>query len=141
MRARRVRVVAAALAVAAAGGCTPLFVPPVPAPVVAAAPAWRLAGDAALRATDVGGRWRLRLRVRFDEVPAAGWVAVQWFGPAGGERASAALRVAPEDVGRVFALDLPADVALVPGPWRALLSVDGRVVRQFEADVPDAAVR
>jgi hypothetical protein len=115
--------------------CTPLFVPPVPRDALVAAPAWRLAGDAELRAASFAGGPRLRVRFRFEAVAADAWVAVQWFGPTGGERASAAVWVARGDEGRPFAIDLPADVALTPGAWRALISVDGRVLRQLDAVV------
>lgn len=116
--------------------CTPLFVPPVPSDALAAAPAWRLAGDADLRATVLADAPRLRVRFRFEAVAADAWVAVQWFGPSGGERASAAVWVARGDEGRTFAIDLPGDVALTPGAWRALISVEGRVLRQLDAVVP-----
>jgi hypothetical protein len=119
--------------------CTPLFVPPVPSDALVAAPAWRLAGDAALRATVVADAPRLRVRFRFEAVAADAWVAVQWFGPSGGERASAAVWVARGDEGRTFAVDLPDDVAVVPGAWRALISVEGRVLRQLDAVVPAVA--
>jgi len=119
--------------------CMPLFVPPVPNDALVAAPAWRLAGDAELRATVWEGEPRLRVRFRFEAVATDAWVAVQWFGPTGGERASVAVWVAHGDEGRPFAVDLPDDVAISPGPWRALISVDGRVLRQLDAVVPPAA--
>lgn len=142
MRARRealVRAFAGAVAAVALTACTPLFVPPVPGDALVAEPAWRLAGDAELRVAAFAGNPRLRVRFRFDAVVADAWVAVQWFGPSGGERASAALWVTREDVGRPFVVDLPADVATPPGAWRALISVAGRVLRQLDAVVSAAA--
>jgi hypothetical protein len=135
------RVAARACALAATAvlaSCTPLFLPPVPHDALTPAPAWRLAGDGALRAASFVGGPRLRVRFRFDAVPHDAWVSVQWFGPAGGERASAAVWVARADEGRTFAIDLPADVPIEPGAWRALLSVDGQVLRQFDVIVPAA---
>ena len=139
MKARRGAGIAVlATAALALTACTPLFVPPVPSDALVAAPAWRLAGDAELRATVVSGDPRLRVRFRFAAVAVDAWVAVQWFGPTGGERASVAVWVAQGDEGRPFAVDLPDDVAVQPGPWRALISVDGRVLRQLDAIVPPA---
>jgi hypothetical protein len=127
-----------ATAGATLSACAPLFVPPVPTDALVAAPAWRLAGDAELRVAAFADGPRLRVRFAFEAVAVDAWVAVQWFGPAGGERASAAVWVARADVGRTFAVDLPADVAIEPGPWRALISVEGRVLRQLDAVVAPA---
>lgn len=117
--------------------CTPLYVPPVPGDLLAPAPAWRVAGDAGLevvRGPD-GRPGVLRLLVRFDEVPSAAWVALQWFGPAGGERASDARWIEPVDAGRELAWDSPTDLVLAPGRWRAVLSVGDRLLRQFDVEV------
>jgi hypothetical protein len=126
----------ALVGVLALAACTPLYVPPVPAATLAVPPSWRVAGDAELRVLGGATATGLRLRLRFDEVPAPAWVAVQWFGPAGGERASASTWVGPDDVGRWLAWDLPADVALEPGPWRVVVSVGERLLRQLDAAVP-----
>ena len=137
MKARRgVLLATAAVALTA---CTPLFVPPAPSDALVASPAWRLAGDAELRASVFSDDPRLRVRFRFDAVATDAWVAVQWFGPTGGERASVAVWVTRGDEGRPFAVDLPDDVVVVPGGWRALISVQGRVLRQLDAVVPPAA--
>lgn len=136
-----VRAGVAALGIAALTACVPLFVPPVPIDVVTPAPAWRVAGTAELRAVrDAEGRvaW-LRLRLRFDEVPAPAWVAVQWFGPAGGERASGSRWVEPSDVGRPLTWDTPADLELSPGAWRAVVSVGDLLLRQLDVVVEPAA--
>lgn len=137
MRPRRgVLAVLLTVATGSLTACMPLFLPPVPSEDLVAAPTWRLAGDAELRAITAGGSPRLRVRFRFEAVAADAWVAVQWFGPTGGERASVAVWVAQGDVGRPLAVDLPDDVALEPGTWRALISVEGRVLRQLDAVVP-----
>lgn len=134
----RRRALAGALVAALASGCMPLFVPPVPTDQLRPAPAWRVAGDAALAAvlaadgTVVG----LRLSLRFDEVPEAGWVAVQWFGPVGRERASDARWIEPADAGRAWTWDAPDDLVLEPGRWRAVLSVGDRLLRQFDVELP-----
>jgi hypothetical protein len=121
--------------------CTPLFVPPIPTSTLEPAPVWRVAGDAEARVVETAeGDVRLRARVRFESVPADAWVAVQWFGPSGGERASSSLWVSRVDEDRWLAWDLPADVPVVPGAWRSLLSVDGRPLRQLDVLVGDEAL-
>lgn len=116
-------------------GCTPLYVPPVP-DLLAPEPAWRIAGDAHLEVVTVAeAGTRLRLEASFASVAAPGWVAVQWFGPVGTERASAATWVTDADVGRGFVWWSPPDLELAPGAWRALVSVDGRVLRQFDVEI------
>jgi len=128
---------AAALAFGAVPGCTPLFLPPVPTDALAPLPSWRVAGDAEVRAVrdGAGGVAWLRLRIRFDEVPMPAWVAVQWFGPTGGERASASRWVTPQEIDRILTWDTPADLDVGPGRWRAVVSVGGRLLRQIDVDV------
>lgn len=119
--------------------CMPLFVPPIPTDVLRPAPSFRLAGDAALTlvdAEDAARRGLLRLSLVFEEVPRAAWVAVQWFGPVGGERASDARWVEPADVGQPWAWDAPDDLVLEPGTWRAVISVGNRLLRQLDVEVP-----
>ncbi len=135
-RSRVVAALWAAVVWSALPACTPLFVPPVPASTLSPAPAWRVGGGAEVRTfVTADGVVRLRARVRFESVPEAAWVAVQWFGPSGGERASSSRWVSPDDAARWLAWDLPSDVAVVAGAWRALLSVDGRPLRQLDATV------
>ena len=134
---------AAALLLAAVllAGCVPLFLPPVPGDGLTPEPAWRVAGDARLEALfGAGGAVRgLRLSFNLVEVPEAAWLALQWFGPTGGERASDARWVSPEDVGRPLVWEAPADLELVPGRWRAVLSVGDRLLRQLDVEVPAGA--
>lgn len=125
-----------AFAILTLTACTPLFVPPVPSDVLVPEPAWRLAGDAELRVAVFSEGPRLRVRFGFEAIARGAWVAVQWFGPTGGERASVAVWVDRGDEGRPFAVDLPDDVAIEPGAWRALISVGGQVLRQLDAVVP-----
>lgn len=118
--------------------CTPLFWPPVPQDALVAEPSWRLAGDARLSLLPgADGRPVLRAAVRLLEQPRPGWLSVQWFGPAGGERASEARWLSEEDVGRFSSWLLPADVQVVPGPWRVLFSADGHPLRQLDLLVPE----
>jgi hypothetical protein len=137
---RRYRAALAAfLGSLALAACTPLYVPPVPSGPLTAPASWRVAGDAELQVLGAGSATGLQVRLRFAEVPAPAWVAVQWFGPAGGERASASAWVTPGDVGRWIAWDLPSEVVLAPGTWRAVVSVGERLLRQLDAVVPAAS--
>ena len=135
---RSVRLLAAALLAVGPSACLPLFVPPIPTDQLRPAPAWRVAGDASLApvlASD-GSVEGLRLSLRFDEVPESAWVALQWFGPVGRERASDARWIEPADAGRAWTWDAPADLVLEPGTWRAVLSVGDRLLRQFDVALP-----
>ncbi len=118
----------ALVAAASLVGCTPLFVPPVPADLPEIPPRLRVA-DARLERLE--GRPALRLTVR--EVPRDGWLAVQWFPPAGFEVASASVWLADDDAGRTVTLRLPDDVGpLRDGRWRVVVSWEGTYVRQLE---------
>lgn len=130
-------VAAWSLAVLVAAACAPLYLPPVPRDLLAPAPAWRVAGETTLEVIDdaAGRPATLRLRLRFDEVPSAAWVAVQWFAPVGGERASDARWLGPGDAGREIVWDAPKDLALSVGRWRAVLSVGDRLLRQLDVEV------
>lgn len=123
------RVLAVLLAsVGLLGGCTPLFVPPVPAELPEIPPRLRIA-DARLERVEA--RPVLRFTVR--EVPRDGWLAVQWFPPAGFEVASASVWLDAGDAGRAVALAVPDDVGtLREGRWRVVVSWEGRYVRQLE---------
>lgn len=122
--ARRLRLTASVAALLLLLGCAPLYLPLVPeAPSVASAPRVK---DA--RAELSGeGRPRVEVSLAGDIVP--GWLAVQWFAPSGGEAASEAAWVSGAGESALFTL--PGDVELKAGEWRAVLSFNGRVLRQF----------
>jgi hypothetical protein len=87
----------------------PLFVPPLPSDRLEPEPAFRLHGDARLeRASEDGAG--LVLVMRAAEVPAGGWLAVQWFGPSGPARASESVWFEPESVGEEVRLGVAAGV-------------------------------
>jgi len=115
---------------AALSACQPLYLPLVPARV----PVQEVAqlGDAS-SLTVAGGT--LRLHLVLEQVPKAGWLAVQWFGPDGREAASDSVWVTPADDGQGRTLSLPARVAVSQGEWRALVSVGSDIVRQFRVTV------
>lgn len=119
------------------GACSPLYVPLVPGDALAPEPSFRLRGDARLEVvTGADDAPTLLLRVRADEVPEAGWLAVQWFGPAGAARASDSLWFDAADVGRERLWPAPPQLRVSAGEWRAVLSWQGRVVRQLRVEVP-----
>ena len=117
-----------------APACVPLFVPPLPSERLEPQPAFRLHGDARLErlAEDDG---RLLLVIRAAEVPSPGWLVVQWFGPSGPARAAESVWFDAELLGAEVRLDTPPGLEVTPGEWRAVLSWDGRVVRQLRIEV------
>lgn len=115
-----------------ASGCRPLFVPAVPADLPPFPNELRLSE---IRLAADGDR----VEVAFvaDAVPAPTWVSVQWFPPAGRAVASASVRLTEASVGRDLRMGFPDDVARArAGVWRAVLSADGRILRQLEWTEP-----
>lgn len=109
-------------------GCRPLYLPPVPEPLVLP-DGLRVLGTAQV----VDDRPRLRLSV--SDAPREGWLAVQWFGPDNREKASESVWIDPSDEGHTHRLDLPPAIAADPGRWRAIVSFEGIVARQFSFEV------
>ncbi|NLG07889.1 MAG: hypothetical protein GX560_01345 [Deinococcales bacterium] len=103
--------------------CRPLYLPPVPEPPPFEPGSRVAAFDAGLEAG------RPRLEVELADVTEAGWLAVQWLAPNGREAASGSVWVEPEAPRALFVL--PADVEAVAGEWRAVVSLHGRLLRQF----------
>ena len=98
-------------------GCAPLYLPPVPEGRSSTpAPRLELAEGSGLGRTSLGA---LELRLRFRTVPEAGWLAPD----ATANETEAAL-------------PLPGEAEPEPGLWRAVLSFEGRLVRQFTLEVP-----
>lgn len=113
------------------GACRPLYLPPVPqAPPFVAGP--RVAAGQALMAPGQ----RPRLKLELADVGQAGWLAVQWLGPSGRELASESVWLDPAQPPLVAQFVLPADVALVSGEWRAVVSLEGVLLRQYGFLVP-----
>src|SRR5690606_14894851 len=118
---------AAAGMVAALVGCMPLY-----APLVHENPAVATGSHLDDSSTVVldGGRPRLMLSlVPGDSMPADGaWLAVQWFGPSNTLLASDSQWVDGGDP-QALVFELPADVSVEPGEWRAVVSLDGVLLR------------
>jgi len=114
--------------------CSPLYIPLVPDDGLPAPHPTRLSGDSSLGLNDAG---RPRLELEVLDVPAAGWLAVQWLGPDGRETASESVRSVRVEPGAAKAVfELPADVPLRPGEWRAVVSYGDALLRQFLITVP-----
>jgi len=130
----RAAVVLAAVAVMA--GCTPLYAPPIPNDPVVGSAAYRVAGASQLlHQPDASDAGRLRLQISFVEFPEDAWLALQWFGPLGGERASDSRYITRAEALAGLVWDSPDDMALEPGRWRAVLSLGSVWLRQFDVTI------
>ncbi len=109
-------------------GCMPLFVPPVPDSLPAIEPRLRLSDVTLVRLEGEPG-----VRFEVSEVPVEGWLAFQWFPPAGGEVASSSVWLSVDEVGRMVWSPVPARTGeRQAGRWRVVLSWQGEYVRQLE---------
>ncbi len=106
--------------------CSYTYIPPIP-PVRAPAPVLDLRGSPGLRV--VSGR--LELSVQLARVPTADWLNVQWFSPQNRQVSSGARWITPGMVNLSRTFYLPPDIKLAPGEWRAVVSYEGKIVRQF----------
>lgn len=123
-RARGLRLaVALASLTFAAAGCRPLYLPPVPeAPPIEEGVRVAVHGSG----LNEEGRPSLELEVVGG---GDGWLAVQWMAPSGREAASGSVWVTAAEPVAEFVL--PGDVELTSGEWRAVVSLGGRLLRQF----------
>lgn len=114
-------------------GCTLLYVPPVPERTeVQVTPRLILDKASELRWTGQ----RLELSVTPTVLPQEGWLAVQWFSPQNKQVASDSVWMGEDaPLGHLFLL--PGGVETTPGEWRAALSFENTLVRQFAATVPE----
>jgi hypothetical protein len=129
-----VRSVLTTLALTGVVACSPLYLPPQPSDALLPAPRFRVHGDTALEV--LRSPAGLRVTLVLSEVPEPGWLAVQWFGPSGGVRASESLWLTPADADTRPSLTTPPHLELTPGEWRAVVSWDGSVVRQLRVTLP-----
>jgi len=114
--------------------CQPLYIPLVPADGLPEPRPTRLTGASALTLGEAG---RPQLDVTVLDLPGAGWLAVQWVGPDGREAASESAWLELDANGSAFTFELPADVPLRPGEWRAVVSFEGEFLRLYSLKVPD----
>jgi hypothetical protein len=110
-------------------GCTFSYLPPIP-------DGQPMPTRLELRSADglVQADGRLALEVTLVNLSREGWLAVQWFSPRGREVASDAQWVGAAPPHR-YRFVLPDEVALTPGRWRAVVSFEGEVLRQFSVDM------
>ena len=111
-------------------GCAYTYLPPVrearvPEPRLTIAAASRLGQN----------ETTIRLDLRLITVPEADWLAVQWFGPNNDEVTAESVWVVPAEGPQDVAVSLPPSAVLRDGLWRAVLSYQGRFVRQFSVQV------
>ncbi len=122
---RRIVKILALLSLITLSACTFTYLPPIPQ-VQTRTPQLEFAAESGLKFET-----ELSLQLSLRTIPESGWLAVQWFSPRNKELASDSIWLEPEDAGSTREIFLPADIALTPGRWRALVSFKGQIVRQF----------
>ena len=127
---RSVRVVALVVALVALAGCTPLYVPPVPASPEIDEPV-RFGRESSLQVRD----GRLVAVLQVSPVPEPGWLTLQWYGPMLDEVASDSVWLAATGDRHDLQIGLPDHVELRPGRWRLVLAYRGSVIRQLDTVV------
>lgn len=119
------------LALCAVSSCTYTYIPPVPRGRVEPDPTLNLHTSAGIVTERVAGTERLVLQLTASDVPEADWLAVQWFAPDNRQVASASQWLEPSHEPQDLQFVLSEDVTLRPGDWRAVVSYQSRVARQF----------
>jgi hypothetical protein len=119
------------LALCAVSSCTYTYIPPVPRGRVEPDPTLNLHTSAGIVTEMVAGTERLVLQLTASDVPEADWLAVQWFAPNNLQVASASQWLEPSREPQDLRFVLSEDVTLRPGDWRAVVSYQSRVARQF----------
>lgn len=113
-------------------GCAFTYVPLIPE-AQSLPPSLDLRGSPGLLREGEG----LALYVTLREVPAADWLMVQWYAPNNRVVASESTWIDPSSMGSTRVFFLPAEVKWQPGLWRAVVSFQGQVARQFALEVGD----
>ena len=75
----------------------------------------------------------LELTLELSTVPEPDWLVVQWFDPGNEEVAAESLYLEPAP--QAVTLSLPSGTALGDGLWRAVVSYQGKLARQFSVRV------
>ena len=112
--------------------CTFLYIPPV-LPSQTFEETLDLNGSAGLRTVQD----RLELSLTLKTIPKDGWLAVQWFGPTNKPLSSDSQWISKEDVGFSALYTLPGKHPLAAGDWRAVVSFEGKLLRQFSITLID----
>lgn len=114
----------------AISACTLLYIPPV------------LETQAMPESIDINGskglfldQDELVLSLKLKHIPQEGWLMVQWFSASNEEVASDAQWVDVAQEGLQLNYLLPAQVELGEGSWRAVVSFQNKLVRQFSLDI------
>jgi hypothetical protein len=110
-------------------GCTFSYLPPIPEGQAMPTRLELRSADGLIQADG-----RLALEVTLVNLSREGWLAVQWFSPQNREVASEAQWVSATPPHR-HRFVLPEEVALTPGRWRAVVSFEGELLRQFSLEV------
>ena len=111
--------------------CTPLYIPPIQERELEVTPRLNLTDSSGLRLRGD----RLELSVFIVELPEEGWLNVQWYSPQNRQAASDSLWVTEVDVGLSRTFTLPEEVGLQAGQWRAIVSYQGDLIRQFSIEI------
>jgi hypothetical protein len=108
--------------------CTFLYLPPE-LPVQSIPETFDISGSSGLKYTND----QLELSVLLRNVTNDGWLAVQWYAPNSKEIASDSVWIEIRDEGLAQTFTLPQ----VPsrGEWRAVVSFEKTLLRQFSLDV------
>ena len=77
----------------------------------------------------------LKLTLELATVPQADWLAVQWFSPGNDEVAAQSVWLEPAPEPQAVAVPLSPRIALADGLWRAVVSYQGKLARQFSVTV------
>ena len=77
----------------------------------------------------------LSLSVQLNRIPHEGWLNVQWYAQTNEEVASDAFWLTRSNEGYTLSYGLPSYVDLAEGTWRAVLSFEGQLLRQFSIDI------
>ena len=108
--------------------CTFLYLPPE-LPVQTISETFDISGSSGLTYENS----QLELSVLLRNVPNEGWLVVQWYAPSSKEAASDSLWIEQRDEGLAQTFTLPQ----VPsrGEWRAVVSFEEKLLRQFSFNV------
>ncbi|MEM7735434.1 MAG: hypothetical protein AAF267_06545 [Deinococcota bacterium] len=111
--------------------CTYTYIPPIPRGRAEPDPSLDLHASSGIQHTAQG----LTLLLTAQDVPEANWLAVQWFAPDNTQVASASQWLTPNRDPQEIRFRLPADISVTDGDWRAVVSFQNRVARQFSLPI------